>query len=205
MKIWNCPSKNKAREYSIIETYRQYFYNQLPLEKEYWCTCGQSFNDQLIPGCELEQMVSSNLIQPEQFRGVDRDKEVIESNKQYLEAQWFCGDFIEQIKSNPFNPGIIDCDIVMIKNASIYLSRLLRYLTECDISDVLVVANIMLSNPYTGVSINGDKIIEELSSIESFKYSQSITNWKLHPVRFIYSGENFGKKTELGSFIFVSK
>ncbi len=54
MKVWNCPSKNKARECSIIDTCRTYFHEKLPLEKEYWCTCGLSYNNGLIKGCELE-------------------------------------------------------------------------------------------------------------------------------------------------------
>ncbi len=149
-------------------------------------------------------MTSSKLILSKQFRGVDKNKEIININKQLPEAKWFHGDFIDQIKSNPFNPGIIDCDIMKIKDAPFYLANILRHISASGIREVMVVINTMLSNPYTGKSINGDSIIERLSNIDSFKFAQSISKWDIHPVRFIYNGEDYGTKTDVGSFIFIS-
>lgn len=203
MKTWSCKNKQDARQNTIIDLYRLYFCNALPSVKQYWTTCGLCFN---TPGSELDQMLQSGLITPEQFYGVDRKEDIIEQNKKLVDSHWFHGDFIDQIQlAEDFNPGIIDVDIIHLKKkGSVYLGRLLSYLTDIDVSDFMVVANMMLCNPHHGIEIyDGNEIIEEMSKVNSFQYAWLSGKWRLHPDRFEYVGQQYGTRTILASYIFI--
>ena len=208
MKTWSCPNKQEARKKTIIELYRKYFNIYLPLEKQYWSTCGLCYDNGLIDGCELKQMVISKLIKEDQFYGVDKEFEIIEKNKSIKNSNWFYNDFITQIKSyNNFNPGIIDVDIIHLKErGSVYLGNLLSYITYKNIKEVLVVANMMLCNPNHGIEIyNGDDVIEELNRVNSFQEAWLSGFWKIHPYRYEYVGQKYGTRTILSSYIFIKK
>ena len=213
MKTWTCPNKQLARQKTIIEPYHEFFHESLPGGKQYWCTCGLSAtHNGIIANCELDQMLKAQLIQLEQFRGVDQEEEHIESNRKHLpHIKWFHNDFIEQIEisynEGDFNPGIIDVDIIHMKDkATVYLGRLLSFLTEIEIKDVLVVANMMLCNPNKGQEIvDGNEIITRLCEVNSFRSAWASNQWEFHDKRFEYVGQQYGTKTVLASYLFYRK
>ena len=212
MKTWTCQNKQLARLKTIIEPYIELFNIQfLPKDKQYWCTSGLSATkDGIIQNCELHQMLESGLIQPEQFYGVDQEEKYIQENRKYLpNINWYHNDFLEQIESEEynFNPGIIDVDIIHLKEkGTVYLGRLLSFLTEIDAKNVLVVSNMMLCNPNKGKEIDdGDEIIKSLCKVNSFRLAWSSGEWCMYDKRFEYVGKKFGIRTILASYMFYKR
>ena len=82
-------------------------------------------------GSELGQILKENLIEEEQFYGVDTKYEVIQLNKKAKpKANWFHEDFITQMKlslaNKNFNPAIINADLLNLdKLASMKTAELL--------------------------------------------------------------------------------
>lgn len=209
-----CPKKERAREETIMNIYRKYFHDSLPSDKQYWTMCSGHTNEDgsFSYGSELGQLLRSNFISPEQFFGVDIVKDIIVKNDIALPtANWLYGDFVQvmkkQYKEDTFNPAIINADFIsMNKKSSKVTSGILEFLSYIDCKDVMVIANVMYTNPYSGKrvaldKIDGDLLLEEYKKHAEFHYAWN-KGWSIHPRVYSYEGTGENSNTIMSTLIF---
>lgn len=209
-KNWSCPKKQHARFETIISQYRKHFYYSLPLEKQYWTMCGQcsTENGEPLEGFEPSQMINSELIKPNQFRGVEIKSDIHELNvKAFSELTFINDDFYRAIAmayhNNDFNPGIVNADFPATpEGGAVYIAKLMALLTETA-DDFLFVANLILRMKYY-TRKDGDYVINLLSEYPQFRYAWGQGNWKLSDSYYEYNGAGeTGSRIYMGSFIFI--
>jgi hypothetical protein len=162
--------KIEARQETIINTYRRFFHPNLPKNRQYWTLCAScaSGQNELLPGCELDQIKQAGLLQSDnQFHGVDVRADVIDRNRTAIpQAHWYCGKFydtlVRTIANGTFNPGVINYDTLLFSNKG--CASLLRLLhLASDYSGVLVIGNFILRCRYFQSGQVSD-VIEALNS-----------------------------------------
>jgi hypothetical protein len=116
-KKWEaCPKKKLAREETIIKLYRKWSGKEsLPGDLQYWSLCGPCGDENgLIPGREFDHIISSGLIRPSQWYGVERLPESAANNmllKDIVGGNWFQGNIIDVMDRQPIlRPGFINLD-----------------------------------------------------------------------------------------------
>lgn len=219
-KFYGCPVKKQARQDTIINIYRELFHNSLPKDKQYWTMCSMQTDDKanFQEGSELGQMLSSGLLKEEQFYGVDIvEPYIINNRKAKPNAHWFCKDFLTQMKiahkEGWYNPAIIFADLLHMKSrASLVASEILLFLESRNIKDVMLVTNIMLTNPHARIQIKESEAIEEANSIvgefyqwKEFRMAWREGVWKDYPEYYLYKGTGTRSATRLATFIFYNK
>lgn len=206
-----CPRKERARYETIINIYRELFQEKLPKEKQYWTLAGPCFdeNGDLGKCSEIYQMVSSGLIEEEQYHGIDNGKEIIEKNRIACpRGNFHHGDFVTQIEQacidGKFNPAIINADYTRMKNSSVNDTCNIMYLTEYNkLDDFMIVMNFPWNNPYSGKlqsEIDPKEILELFQKNQRFNYCWT-NGWKMYPKCYIYGGTGERSKTTMCSFI----
>lgn len=148
-KSWCCSEKTKFRDCCIIQSYRESFNKKaLPINKQYWSMCGQCLTEsgEVIENSELDQVISSGLVQPSQFFGVDISKEIYNTNKQYTSSNWIHGDIFEVMleysREHTFNPGIINYDTVRsTAHITNTLGKIMNLINVLNIQEVSIVCN----------------------------------------------------------------
>ena len=83
MKIFQCPRKQKAREETIIKVGKAFFQGEAGLT---FLTLSGPLTtadspDELALGTELSHLVSSGLIQSQNYFGIDNSREKVEANQ----------------------------------------------------------------------------------------------------------------------------
>lgn len=209
MKIYSaCPKKLNARMETIIEPFRDLFGSPLPANKQYWTMCASHTDESgdILPGCELDQMLSESLITPDQFHGVDIDEDIITANAAGIpEAHWHHGDFhrtmIQAKNDGDFHPGIVNCDHLRMPQSggAEYVARLLAFLS--DQLDVLFVANLILSPPRNNASCEPQEYLDLLSSYHQFQYAMT-RGWHHEDRIYVYGGTGQESRTVLGTMVF---
>ena len=191
----HCPKKLLARQTTIIDVYRKYLHQSLPSQKQYWTLCATNvMNGELQEQSELGQIFSSGLISLNQYYGVDYNEAVIEKNRQCnLNVNWICGDFLDSIKSEykkgNFNPGIINADFIWMPKKSLhYIVDIMDFLNHIKVSEVLLVCNMVLRNPYSGKSIDTQDFFDMIKSLKEFKIKYKQGNYRFLEDVTIYSG-----------------
>jgi hypothetical protein len=169
------------------------------------CATHYDANYQMLKGSELNQMVESDLIDYDQFHGVDIVPEIIEGNKQAIpESHWHCGDFYKMLvaarNNGAFNPAIVNCDhLKMPYEGAEYLAKVMAFLS--DIDDVMFVGNLILRARMMFSS--GEEMLATLLECQQFKYAYD-QGWQFDNNIYIYNGT--GKNmTVLGSVVFYRK
>lgn len=214
-----CPKKYHAREETIIGMYRDYFAHSVPEKKQYWTMCGPHTKGEVFQtGSELGQLIRSEFITEEQFYGVDIEKEIIEQNKAVKpEVNWIYDDFLHAMKvshkEGKFNPAVINADFISLKErGSAITSQIMSFLEDIDCKDVLLVSNIMLTNPHAlggtklaDINIDGDAVVLEFERWKAFQYTWGTGNWSIHPEFYVYNGTGKQSRTIMGTFIFIRK
>lgn len=155
-KYWN-EKKQSARQATVINVYRQYFGEKVSDGKQYWTLSGQCADEQgdIVSGCELDHVIRAGLIVPEQFHGVDRLKYVYEFNQRVQGPNWYRDDLFLALKrsdnNGTFNPAVLNYDSLCMPRRGIpYFGKLLNFLAERDVHNVLAVGNLILRNPNDG-------------------------------------------------------
>ena len=183
--------KQNARSKSIIDVWKMIRgTNKIPPQTQYWSMAG---SHKIWEGSELEQLVRMNLIEQNQYFGVDISEDVYTTNLSVCPtANWICGDFLESMhkarKNGRFNPAIINADLVSTDIRGIpYISRIMKFLSENAITSVFLVVNIMATNPYSKRTLKNEKILKAATSIyekmkanEMFRYAYGKGNWKTY-------------------------
>jgi hypothetical protein len=154
---WDTDRKKEARHVSVISTYRTLTGNQsVPADKQYWTMCGAHYTGEgirVIPG-ELGQVIGEGLIVPSQWRGVDREGVVTETNRRfYPDVWWRQGDFYGVMRheccNGTFNPGLVNYDGIMGPKYGVpYLKGILRLIDANVNGSLVLVANFVLKSPY---------------------------------------------------------
>ena len=214
----HCPKKYQARTDTVIDMYRRYFGQSLPSDKQYWTMCSVNNNgNNIIAHSELGQILDSKLIGLHQYYGVDIESDIIEGNrKAEPNTNWICGDFLDTMKcyykNNNFNPAIINADFIsMSKKAAVITSQIMSFIEEIDIKNVLLIANVMLTNPHARGGqflkspLNFEKMISEMESQKAFEFAWSNRFWDMHDKVYCYSGTGSQSRTIMGSYIFYRK
>ncbi len=207
-KTYNgCPKKLEARYETIIKNYRKYFGFKLPKDKQYLTMCATHAdeNQNILEGTELDQILEENLIDKNQFYGIDIDENIIINNQKAIpEGNWHHGDFYQTLTNlnlkGKLNPGIVNCDYLkMPKDGVSYLARALAFLSDFD--NVMFVGNLILRTRHHYCS--EQKMIEYLDECSQFHYALE-SGWRLVDETYTYNGT--GKNcTWLGSIVLVKK
>lgn len=162
-KNWGESSKITARNDTIVEIYHKITKNKhLPMDKEYWTMCGRcvDITHTLIKGCEFDHMTSLNIITPQQFHGVERDKNIARLNMSMTSGHWYQGDFITTLSQYAKNPGIINFDapqtpILLGRKDNVYgLVSLLKEIQLMDVHECLLIVNMTLQCSWHKLTID---------------------------------------------------
>ncbi len=211
-KDWSCPKKQNARFETISKQYREHFTNSLPEEKQYWTMCGQCSTPtgEPLDGSEPIQMLNEGLIVPEQFRGVEVNSAIHESNSKALPELTFINDDFYRAMTTAahegrFNPGVVNADFPATPSSSTaYVAKIMALLTATA-SDLILVINMILRMRYYKRK-DGDFIINRMNKYASFRHAWEHGNWELGDEYFEYNGAgNTGSRTYMGSLIFIKK
>ena len=158
-----CPKKLNARQATIIDAYRKLFNQQaLPSSKQYWTLSATCVDEKGLPlvGAELDQLLKSGLIQPNQFVGIDINPNVIATNSKFTQATWYNDDILAAMNKHfcnglNFNPGIVNCDFIGGPGTqSAKFANIIQFITNRDIMDVMVVGNFVMKSRYRQNIIN---------------------------------------------------
>lgn len=219
-RFYSCKKKYQARFQTIIEMYRHYFGRKMPLNRQYWTMCGLNSDDNgnLQKQSELGQMLESGLIIPKQFCGVDINKETISLNKMAdKNAHWFNKDFVSQMKiakkEGWFTPSLINADLINLPQKGVQkIAEIMSFITDCDINNVLLVGNLMLTNPHAKIQISEIEAYRRAKAVPlllskqiAFKYAWNSRQWKNYPQCYVYKGTGRKSHTYLATYIFVKK
>ena len=168
MKPQRCQNNTKfnARFETVVHAYKVLHNGRMPHDKQYWTLCSEQLDN---PLSEIRQMIDEDIITEEQWYGVDYDEDTIEANKKrFPRSTWLTGTFYRQISSAPvFNPGIIYYDTTAgIEKEVENLARLLKLMTTRDITDVLIVFNVVMD--HRGVKYTINQILDTVENCKSF-------------------------------------
>jgi len=215
---WGGPRKVKSREETIINSYRDIFKSySIPLDSQYWTMCGQCFDKEetakIRKGCEIEHMVSSGLIKPEQFHGVETNSDIYKFNtKLPISANWYNADFFvamsDAVNKDKFNPAIVFADFIhMDKICSSDISKIMFELLT-PVKNVMLVCNLILQCRVRKVK-SYNSIMDELDKRVQFRAVWNTGLWKMYENHlkgnfYTYNGSG-NKSTIMGTVIFYKK
>ena len=189
-----CPKKIASRQQTIINIYRnRYNLQSIPEDKQYWTICGRCSYEygKLEEHCEPDQIISSGLVKPNQFHGIEISQEIYDWNaKANKDINWHLGDFyetmVEYSNHNYFNPAIINADMLLMpKNGAQYLSKILSFI-DTKVKDVMVVANYVAECRH--LRSNMDDIVSNIEKEPSFQLAFNNGNWSIHDEYYWYNG-----------------
>jgi hypothetical protein len=206
--------KHKSREETIVNAYRTLF-NKERLVGDYATLCANQTdnNGALSKGSELNQLLKEEFLTPEQFHGVDFDKETIEQNKQLNIANWHCNDvylfLTDNIKKYNFTAVNLDTVFYSKTKAANLLADTLLLFTDNTSGECLVSLNVMINNSYETHTVDAElieaeetKFVEELSKNYSYKCAVKDGGWVMDEKCYLYSSTN---KTVMCTYLFYRK
>lgn len=188
----NSNKKSQARNDTIIEIYRSIFgIKSLPAEKQYWTMCNlcSDGSGSILRTSELGQVLESGLITPNQFFGVEKIEWIHKQNVTVEGPNWLCGDFkkmmVEWGNNNTFGPGIINVDDVhMPRRSQTYLAKILSFVDEMKIENVMIVSNNVLKTRH-----RESKHTEMPQALLLNRFFDE-TKWNIHEQIYQYQGSN---------------
>lgn len=212
---WNTPRKVDSRRDTILEPYRAIFGAAIPPDREYWTMCGGQFVQEgssfrRIDNGEFGQLFGTGLFTRPQFRGVDRDSSIISHNRAlYPGVSWYCGDFLgtmeEAASDGQFNPAIINYDNVQEPpRCADGLRRIVRFLDNNVSHELMLVCNVVLSNPYGRARpYTPEEVTRELFYRKGYAFAD---HWSVLDHYYEYrGGASDQSKCRMGTFIFVKQ
>lgn len=194
----NRPYKSQARWDTINAEYQRIFgRTTLPLDQQYWTMCADYRE-------EYRHCIDSGIIQPNlQWRGVDIDKDVIKTNrKAYPNEQWLCNDFFwAMASSDPFRPGIVNYDSMVMANKAAPEVADILYLCSTVENECMVIVNIVTRHQHFE---DRRKPMEDFVRllVQESRYYEAFQKypWKHDNVKYPY-----GKSTEMTTIIFYKR
>jgi len=215
MKVWNCPKKTQARKETIIDRYREMSGNHsIPQDRQYWAMCGQCTMEDGSPNdnSELGQMVSSGLITPEQFHGVEIVKETNDMNvAAYPDVNFYLGDFVSVLTSQygtpGFNPAIINADMIAMKDKAVpFFTRILSVMSKPKVrGDLMVVCNLIRDFGCNLHHQTVEEVVDKFCSDDRYAHAMEEADWTVHHSVYDYYGTGKGSRTGLTTFVFYKR
>jgi hypothetical protein len=204
---WDAPEKFSARFKALIERYRETFnVSSIPENGQIWTLGGSQFRHGMEIFGELAHLLMEVLIRIDQYFCVEREQEIIDKNKLlWPDANWICGDFLKVMENavmdGNFNPSIINYDGVMQPvNSSSYLKKILDLIDYNVSGELMLVANYVLTNPYSGHSIKLSftvhDILDELKNVYDMP-----DHWSIYPESFSYKHS----RANMGIIVFIKQ
>jgi len=187
MNTWACPKKIRARHDTIVDLGK--------IQGQYWSMAGKCDG----PGCEIDQILEAGIITPEQFHGVEIQRDIYDFNVEtYPLLQWHCGDFLNVMRNYPdFQPGLVNADLLQsIKTAAQYVGSLLYLLTPYDAK---LVVNLIMD--YRGIHVEPDEVMNQLLHCQQYRHSVR-AGWTHNDRCYLYPGTGHRSKTVMGTFVF---
>ena len=214
-KNWNCPKKLEARNETIIDMYKKLtLRSSIPENHQYWTISGRcAIAGKLLAGSELDQLIKTNFIVPDQFYGVEIDQDIFESNATLQGPTWIFGDFYQKIQEaiglNQFLPAIINYDSTHYPQIGTeILAKLLKsvgeFCKEKKVEDVLVLGNFVVQGNRR-TRITNSEIIQEFLRYKAAQVIVETNFWKLYDQCYIYRGTGTESRTSMATIIFSSK
>lgn len=205
---WGSEEKRASRCQTIIAPHRKFFGESIPADKQHWTLCGAHFNEDGPIEGELSHLVSEGLLQPNQFRGVDKEPDIIVENKQiHPDIDWREGDFrsvmLAASQSGEFDPAIINYDGVMELRFGIpYLARLFWFINDNVLGDLLFSVSMIMKSSYRqSKEKTGEQFIDALERELGGQYRD---HWRMVRDYYYYPGAN-NARTVMGIFTFVKR
>lgn len=207
---WSVCEKQQARLATIIQPYRDLFAQKISADRQYWTFCGLHADDdgKLRKGSELDQMVTSGLIESNQFFGVEIDSVTANKNRQIVtDANWIEGDFYQKCvgAGKSFQPAIVNLDTTKMPTGSMaYLGKVMRLI---EIENVMVVINFV--KKYRHRKITYDAMVEEIEQEPQMQRSLS-NGWKMWsplkdtPMAYRYPAHG-GKNNYMATIVMYKK
>lgn len=148
----------------------------IPKNQYYQTLC--HFQDK-SPGSEIVQLISCGFLHPDQFVGVDNDRDLIEKNKlHHPKATWLCGDWINVIyNQDNFNPAMVYLDTINELRSPSAARILCKTMHLCE-PETLIIANFCANNPRKGM-LGGDLFDEGIliSNIMKKQHPDFLKEW----------------------------
>jgi hypothetical protein len=188
----------------VINTVEQVYGAAIPADRQYWTLCGRSAGH----GSEYDHLVTSGVIQPEQFYGVEVNEEIHQENSLITSGGHFLlGDLYtvmsEHKERGELRPAVVNFDSVnMPTEAGKYFVKTLRMLTRLDLTPMLYIANVVLScyNRRYGI----DDFIEAAEKVKGF--SSAYKKWvPFNQQYYPYNGTGSFSRTKMGTIALLRK
>ena len=190
MKTWSCPKKQAAR----IETIA----SNGPVADQYWSMAGLS----TTPGCEVDQILNAGLIRPEQFHGVEINRDIHDANvAAWPDLAWHHGDFFQVMRQyDGFNPSLVNADLLQtVDTAADYVARILGLLVPFH---AVLIANFVME--HRGHQSRPDDVLRRLAQCQQFRYAMN-NGWAYDGRCYLYPGTGRRSRTIMGTFMFRSR
>jgi len=186
MKTWSCPKKQAARTATILA---QECINQ------YWSMAGLS----TTPDCEVDQLLKANFIRPEQFHGVEINRDIHDANvAAWPNLAWHYGDFFDVMHQyEGFNPSLVNADLLQtVDTGADYIARILHLLESFNAT---LIANFIME--HRGYRCNPDHVLRRLHQCQQFRHAMT-NGWSYDGRCYLYAGTGNRSHTIMGTFVF---
>lgn len=215
-----CHRKFEARWQTLVCTFRELYGTSIPEGFQHWTMCGPHAKyGALHPMSELGQLASAGFVRPDQFVGVDIDPKIIRENKalNVPGAMWIESDFFKAMRAayrdGWFQPALINADLLSLKEKGVVVvSEIMAFLEYIGYGDVMLVANIMMTNPHAcggvrldDVQVSNESVIETFERCPSFQTAWAGGKWHEYEEHYLYVGSGDNSRTIMGTMIFYRK
>ena len=206
---WGLGEKKRARENTIIKPYRDKYGWVVPRGFQYWTLCGLCAEDKkMVPGCELDHMVSAGIIEPEQFFGVEVKKSIYDRNKHIKGPHWFHNDINQEIINynvvGNFKPSIVNLDMTSYPNNCCQKFGAIMLTISRLKHPVMLVGNFVLK-AWMHDRKDPNFIVDELNDKAQVKEALSIADWEYDQRCYEYRGASGRGTSVLGTIILHKK
>jgi len=187
MKTWSCPKKQAARTATILANG--------PVPNQYWSMAGLSTS----PGCEVDQVFKAGFIRPDQFHGVEINRDIHDANvAAWPGLKWHYGDFFQVMHQyEGFNPSLVNADLLQtVDTAADYIARILHLLEPFS---AVLIANFIME--HRGYRCDPDHVLRRLSQCQQFRHAMN-NGWGYDERCYLYAGTGNRSRTIMGSFVF---
>ena len=187
MKTWSCPKKQAARTATILANG--------PVPNQYWSMAGLSTS----PGCEVDQVLKAGFIRPDQFYGVEINRDIHDANvAAWPGLKWHYGDFFQVMHQyEGFNPSLVNADLLQtVDTAADYIARILHLLEPFN---TVLIANFIME--HRGYRTNPDYVLKRLAQCQQFRHAMN-NGWSYQDRCYLYPGTGNRSRTIMGSFVF---
>lgn len=190
MKTWSCPKKQVARIETVLANG--------PVVNQYWSMAGLC----TTPGCEVDQLLKAGFIRPQQFHGVEINRDIHDANVAvWPSLAWHHGDFFQVMRQyDCFKPSLVNADLLQtVDTAADYIARIVHLLEPFD---AVLIANFIME--HRGYRCDPDHVLRRLSQCQQFRHAMR-SGWRYDTRCYLYDGTGHRSRTVMGTFVFRNR